>query len=171
MPTRRTSSAAPTAPAENDSGAVPRGCTNFKLRQLNRQVSRLYDARVGSSGMKTTQYSLLSHVVSMGPVRPSDLAAAMHLDASTLTRNLLPLVALGWVEQLPGENARSRLVSATPTGRAQRTAAQRAWKLAQAELNDKLGLARVAQLHALLEECSALLASSTDSSALESSDE
>ncbi len=107
--------------------------------------------------MKTTQYSLLSHVVRLGPVRPSDLAAVMHLDASTLTRNLLPLVALGWVEQGPGENARSRLVTTTAAGREQRSLAHRDWKLAQAALNERLGVERVQRLHALIDDCLALL--------------
>ncbi len=133
------------------------GCTSLKVRQLNREVSRLYDAHVGACGMKTTQYSLLSHVISLGPVRPSDLAAAMHLDASTLTRNLLPLIALGWVEQGPGENARSRLVSATAAGREKRIEAQRSWKRAQAALNARLGLERVQRLHGLIDECLAQL--------------
>ena len=46
-------------------------------------------------GLKTTQYSLLSQVLHRGPIRPGDLAKAMVLDASTLTRNLKPLVAAG----------------------------------------------------------------------------
>ena len=82
--------------------AAPRGCTNFKLRQLTRRVSQHYDRIVAGAGLKTTQYSLLSHVERLGPVRPSDLAAAMEMDASTLTRNLQPLVANGWVEIGPG---------------------------------------------------------------------
>ncbi|MCM5679679.1 MarR family winged helix-turn-helix transcriptional regulator [Schlegelella sp. S2-27] len=133
--------------------AAPRGCTNLKLRQIARRVSRHYDAFVGATGLKTTQYSLLSHVVLLGPVRPSDLAARMQLEASTLTRNLQPLVAQGWVELRPGEDARSRLVVATETGLAKRIEAQRAWKQAQVALNERLGGERVSQLHALVDEC------------------
>jgi len=136
---------------------TPRGCTNFKLRQITRRVSRLYDAAVGPSGLKTTQYSLLSHVASLGPVRPSDLAASMELEASTLTRNLQPLVAQGWVALGPGADARSRLVSITEAGRAKRVEVQRLWKQAQLSLNEQLGIERVARLHALLDECMALL--------------
>jgi DNA-binding MarR family transcriptional regulator len=139
------------------SGEAPRGCTNLKLRQLTRHVSRGYDAVVGATGLKNTQYSLLSHVMAFGPVRPTDLAAHMKLDASTLTRNLQPLIAHGWVELLPGEDARSRLVAITPAGRAKRTEAQRAWKQAQLALNDRLGAERVVRLHALIDECMALL--------------
>jgi DNA-binding MarR family transcriptional regulator len=92
-------------------------------------------------------------VVLLGPIRPSDLAARMKLDASTLTRNLQPLVAKGWLELGAGPDARSRLVSATDAGRAKRAEAQRAWKQAQLALNATLGEERVVRLHALIDEC------------------
>ncbi|HSB25483.1 MAG TPA: MarR family winged helix-turn-helix transcriptional regulator [Burkholderiaceae bacterium] len=131
----------------------PRGCTNLKLRQLSRAVTRHYDAYVARTGLKNTQYSLLSHVVLLGPIRPVELARRMKLDASTLTRNLRPLVAQGWVEIGPGGDARSRAITATDAGRAKRAEAQRAWKQAQLALNAKLGDARVARLHDLLDAC------------------
>ena len=137
--------------------AQPRGCTSFKLRQLSRRVSQHYDRIVAASGLKTTQYSLLSQIEHLGPVRPSDLSAAMAMEASTLTRNLQPLVANGWVEIGPGEDGRSRLVAITARGRAKRLEAQRDWKRAQLALNERLGAGRVAELHALLDVCLATL--------------
>ena len=140
----------------------PQGCTNLKLRQLSRAVTRHYDAYVAPTGLKNTQYSLLSHVVLLGPLRPTDLAQKMKLDASTLTRNLQPLVAAGWVEQGPGDDARSRAVVATEAGRAKRAEAQKAWKQAQLALNTRLGDDRVAALHALLDDCLQLLDGTDD---------
>ena len=137
--------------------AAPTGCTHFKLRRLTRRVSRHYDRVVGAAGLKTTQYSLLSHVLHLGPLRPVDLAQAMGIEASTLTRNLKPMVAAGWLTQSDGPDARSRLIAITDEGRKKRTEAQREWKRAQLALNDRLGEARVAQLHALLDDCLALL--------------
>jgi DNA-binding MarR family transcriptional regulator len=136
-----------------DDSVKPRGCTNLRLRQLSRIVTRHYDAYVTATGLKNTQYSLLSHVVLLGPIRPSDLAQRMCVDASTLTRNLQPLVAQGWLRQGPGADARSRLVEATDEGRAKRAEAQRAWKQAQLALNARLGAERVSALHALIDDC------------------
>ncbi len=136
----------------------PRGCTNFRLRQLLRLVSSHYDVEVGKCGLKTTQYSLLSHVLKLGPLRPGDLARAMTMDASTLTRNLKPLQAAGWVEVGEGDDGRSRLVRITESGRLKRTEAQRHWRVAQASLNEKLGLPRVLALHALIDQSLDLLA-------------
>jgi DNA-binding MarR family transcriptional regulator len=136
---------------------VPRGCTNFKLRQLVRRVSQLYDHELAASGLKTTQYSLLSHVLRLGPVRPGELAAAMTMDASTLTRNLKPLLAAGWLQMTAGEDGRSRLVHITDAGRDKRAEAQRHWKAAQQGLNRLLGVQRVHALHALVDESLAKL--------------
>ena|SRR5947209_154189 len=136
-----------------DSPSIPRGCTSFKLRRLTRRVSQHYDRVVGECGLKTTQYSLLSQLEQLAPVRPSDLAAAMAMDASTLTRNLQPVVERGWAEIHPGKDGRSRLVVLTAKGRAKRAEAQRAWKRAQLALNEQLGGERVAALHALLDDC------------------
>lgn len=138
--------------------AVPQGCTNFKLRQLMRRVATHYDVEMTRCGLKTTQYSLLSHVLKLGPIRPGDLAAAMKMDASTLTRNLRPLVDAGWVMLGAGTDARSRLVHITDAGRDKRAEAQRHWKAAQLALNDALGAERVVALHALVDDSLALLA-------------
>ncbi len=140
-----------------DAIAKPVGCTNFRLRRLLRQVARHYDAEVAKSGLKTTQYSLLSHVLHLGPLRPSDLAQAMGIDASTLTRSMKPLVASGWLAQGDGADARSQLISITDAGRKKRTEAQRHWRKAQEKLNDLLGVERVVALHALVDESMALL--------------
>ena len=133
------------------SGAQPEGCTNLKLRQLTRRVTQHYDAELAQAGLKTTQYSLLSHVMKLSPVRPGDLARAMTLDASTLTRNLRPLLAAGWVELAAGGDARSRSVTITEAGRAKRAEGQRRWRVAQEGLNALLGVQRVVNLHALID--------------------
>ena len=138
--------------------ALPQGCTNFKLRQLMRRVAHHYDSEMAQCGLKTTQYSLLSHVLKLGPIRPGDLAVAMTMDASTLTRNLRPLVDAGWVTLEPGADARSRLVHITDAGRDKRVEAQRRWKAAQLALNDALGVERVLALHTLVDDALALLA-------------
>jgi DNA-binding MarR family transcriptional regulator len=131
----------------------PQGCTNLKLRQLTRMVTRHYDRHVSETGLKNTQYALLSYVIVLGPIRPGDLAKRMHMDASTLTRNMQPLVAHGRLKISAGSDARSRLVEATETGRTKRAEGQSAWKEAQVALNKWLGIERVAALHELLDTC------------------
>lgn len=141
----------------HDAQAQPQGCTNLKLRQLMRRVAQHYDHEVGKTGLRGTQYSLLSYVVKLGPLRPGELARVMKVDASTLTRNLKPLIAAGWITLTPGSDGRSRRVAITEAGRDKRTEAQRRWKVAQQDINQLLGPQRVVALHALVDEALALL--------------
>ncbi|MCX7166267.1 MAG: MarR family winged helix-turn-helix transcriptional regulator [Rhodocyclales bacterium] len=141
----------------NSATVAPKGCTNFKTRQLSRLLSRHYDAELAKVGLKTTQYSLLTHVLRLGPLAPGELARHMGLDASTLTRNLQPLLASGWLLQEAGADARSRFITITPAGRNKQAEALRHWKTAQQRINAALGLERVASLHALLDDCTAQL--------------
>jgi DNA-binding MarR family transcriptional regulator len=139
-----------------------RGCTNFKLRQLVRAVSRLYDAEIGKAGLKGTQYSLLAQVAGIGPVQPIELARRLGMDASTLSRNLRPLVDQGWLVQRAGADARSRLIEITEAGQAKRRLARHHWKLAQEALIGRLGAAQVQALHALIDEGLARLPSADE---------
>lgn len=135
----------------------PQGCTNFKLRQLTRLVAQHCEPYFSATGLKTTQYSLLAHIDVLGPIQPGALARAMDLDASTLTRNLQPLLAAGWASLSAGDDGRSRLVQLTPEGHAKRQAMKADWKRAQTSVNARLGEQRVLRLHALLDECMALM--------------
>jgi DNA-binding MarR family transcriptional regulator len=144
----------------------PRGCTSFKVRQLSRRLSQHYDAEVSRSGLKTTQYSLLSHLARLGPSRPVDLAGELKTTASTLSRNLQPLIAAGFIAQGAGADARSLLVQLTESGEAKRREAQQYWKSAQQKINALLGVERVLALHQLVDDALELLGAD-DESAIE----
>ncbi|MES1929985.1 MarR family transcriptional regulator [Salinisphaera dokdonensis CL-ES53] len=140
----------------------PRGCTNFKLRQLGRVVARHYDDYLGQAGLKGTQYSLLSQVVTAGPLRAGELARVMRLDNSTLTRTLDTLERQGWIVRRVGEDGRSRVIEATDAGIARRDEAKRCWKQAQQSLNARIGEAEVVRLHQLLDELTEALEDDPD---------
>jgi DNA-binding MarR family transcriptional regulator len=124
---------------------------------LTRRITQHYDTELAQAGLKTTQYSLLSHVLKLGPVRPGDLAQAMKMDASTLTRNLKPLLSAQWVQLGQGVDGRSRLISITDAGRDKRQDAQRHWRAAQSGINRLFGMPRMMALHALIDESLQLL--------------
>jgi DNA-binding MarR family transcriptional regulator len=84
------------------------------------------------------------------------------MDASTLTRNIKPLVDAGWVTLSAGSDARSRLIAMTEEGRAKRAEAKRHWRVAQDGINHLLGRSRVAELHALIDSSMDLLSSGQD---------
>jgi DNA-binding MarR family transcriptional regulator len=131
----------------------PHGCSSQKLRSLSRRVCQHFDRIVGVAGLKTTQYSLLTNIVALGPIRPGELAGMLDMDASTLTRNMQPLVAAGWIVVGPGDDGRSRFVTATESGRVKQAETKREWKRAQIAFNARMGDERVTRLHALIDEC------------------
>lgn len=125
-------------------------CTNLALRKLTRAVSRHYDRHLSAAQLKTTQYTLLSHIRLMGPVGLGKLARLMEMDASTLTRNMRPLLDQTLIVLSQGSDGRSRLVEITQEGMARWEAASAAWREAQQSLHSRLGSQRVADLHSIL---------------------
>jgi DNA-binding MarR family transcriptional regulator len=104
------------------------------LRQASRAVSRLYDEELRSVGLRTTQLSLLHVLGRAGPVRQGDLGDLIHLEETTVTRNLRPLVAAGWVSVRSGDDRREKIVTITDAGTAKLREARPAWERAQARM-------------------------------------
>ncbi len=123
-----------------------RGCTCARLRKLARRLTRIYDAHLAGEGIKVTQYSLLVNI-GRGEKTLSELAAAMDMERTTLTRNLAPLEAQGWVKTKPGEDPRNRMVSITAAGKRKIEAVFPLWRKAQHEVELILGQSRVGGLH------------------------
>lgn len=132
---------------------TPIRCTSFKTKQLARLVGRIYDAELAAVGLKTTQFSLLTHVARRGPIGLSALAKRMELDGSTLTRNLQPLLASSWIVLTTGSDARNRVISITALGDAKQEQALVYWTIAQQKVNALVGVEKVLELQALIDDC------------------
>jgi DNA-binding MarR family transcriptional regulator len=130
-------------------------CIDTKLHQLARLVGQLYDAELSKVGLRTTQYWLLTEVRAHGPVRPCDLAEAMSLSPSTLTRNLKPLISTGWLALGPGMDGRTRSVRITTSGDRKCAEGLPHWSRAQARVHQLIGSRNVSALHAHIEDCMA----------------
>jgi len=119
-----------------------KNCTNFNLRKAARTVTHLYDEMLKSSGLRSTQYSLLT-VLSMGEAETiSNLAHQLVMDRTTLTRNLKPLQSQGWIKRVPGEDRRTRAWTITAQGRKALARALPLWQKAQKDTVNLLGKER-----------------------------
>lgn len=132
------------------------GCTCARLRKLARRVTRIYDAHLASQAIKVTQYSLLANAA-RGERTVSEFAAELEMDRSTLSRNLAPLAAQGWVSISVGADPRSRSIGVTAAGRRKLKAALPLWRKAQCEVESVLGAAGVGELHRKIEGALAAL--------------
>ncbi len=126
-------------------------CTCGKLRKASRQLTRLYDRALQPLDLKLTQYSLLVHIARDEGQSISNLATQLAMDRTTLTRNLRPLVNLGWVSVRFGSNARRRSVSTTPAGRRLLAEAVSSWRSVEERVLATIGRDEAKNLHCLLD--------------------
>jgi DNA-binding MarR family transcriptional regulator len=81
--------------------------------------------------------------------RPIDLARDLHMDRSTLSRNLKRLQTRGLVDVTPGNNARESRVTVTPAGRQATEQAAEVWFAAQKTTQIRLGVEGITALELL----------------------
>lgn len=132
-------------------GAAPLPCTGARARRLSRRMTSFYEHHLRGVGITLPQYSVLMHL-SESPQLLTRLAESLEMDRTTLTRSLRPLLERGWAKEVPGPDARRRLLVLTRAGTRFRARADERWKRAQFALEDRLGRDFVAQLNARLEQ-------------------
>lgn len=114
-------------------------CTAMNLRMASRIVTQHYDQSLKPSGLRITQFSLLSVVAHMGNPTITDLARQTVTDRTTLTRNLAPLEKAGYLQSVEGEDRRIRYVSLTDLGQTKLEEANILWQEAQQSLVEQMG--------------------------------
>jgi DNA-binding MarR family transcriptional regulator len=131
----------------------PAGCNCLALRQAARHVSQFYDQFLASSGLRTTQYSILARLQREGAMTINALAAELVTDRTTLGRNLLPLQRDDLIAIGPGQaDRRSKEVRLTGAGAARLRSARKNWEEAQTQFESVFGIKRTKELRALLHE-------------------
>jgi DNA-binding MarR family transcriptional regulator len=135
---------------EKDSRAIDtiaRTCIAVRLRLLNRVVTNLYDDALRPLGLKVSQLNLLVVTAKVGLVQPARVCDLLQLDTSTLSRNVERMRARGWLEVVPGEDARTQPFRLTPQGRRLLEKAIPAWEEAQRQATELLGHEGIALLN------------------------
>ena len=111
--------------------AVSRDCACASLRRAARVVTRLYDDALKPTGLRVTQFGLLSNLMALGSSTLTQLADAMVVDHTTLTRNLDLLEARGLVVTQEGQDRRERQLRLSEKGIAALSEAYPLWQAAQ----------------------------------------
>jgi len=103
---------------------APVAALGQEIVRLSRTTHAMRTALAASAaaredGVEWAAYGLLFHLVKDGPQRSSSLADAVHVDPSTVSRQVAQLVRQGLVERRPDpEDGRAVLLGATPAGQA-----------------------------------------------------
>jgi DNA-binding MarR family transcriptional regulator len=133
-------------PKTSSIDTIARTCIAVRLRLLNRVVTNLYDEALRPLGLKVSQLNILVVTARLGLARPARVCDILHLDASTLSRNVKPLQAHGWLEVVPEEDARAQPFRLTPQGKRLIEKAVPAWEEAQRRATELLGSEGIALL-------------------------
>src|SRR5216110_48314 len=121
-------------------------CVAVRLRMLNRVITNIYDDALRSLDLKVSQMNILVAAAKLGTARPIEVCEHLHLDVSTLSRNVERMKARGWLEVVPDEDGRSQPFRLTSQGRKLLEKAVPAWSEAQQRVTRVLGDAFVHQL-------------------------
>jgi DNA-binding MarR family transcriptional regulator len=125
---------------------IARTCIAVRLRLLNRVVTNLYDDALRPLCIKASQLNILIVTARLGIAQPARVCDILQLDASTLSRNVKPLQAQGWLEVVADEDARAQPLRLTPKGERLIQKALPAWEAAQRQATELWGKAGVALL-------------------------
>lgn len=129
----------------------PSVCNNSVLRQAARQLGQLYDDIISPSGLRATQFGLLTYVVALDQPTMARLAEALVMDLSALGHTLKPLIRDGVVETFPDErDKRAKRVRLTAVGERKVKAASALWAKAQGGFETAFGKKKAAELRKVL---------------------
>lgn len=127
-----------------------RDCICTRVRMSSRALTRLYDDMLRSTGLKSSQLPLLAAMHYGEFESISDLSRKLEMDRTTLTRNLRPLIAEGFVK-LSAARGRAKGVEITREGLAALSKAMPFWLEAQQRVLSHFGVERWRQLDAELQ--------------------
>ena len=115
-------------------------CLLSRARKLDRVLTGIYDAELRPFGLKASQLNLLVLVAKIGPIRRIEIGKRLHLDPSTLTRNLKIMLVNGWIQEVDdGEDGRGLPVQITARGRDLLNQVGPSWRKAQSRTEKFLG--------------------------------
>ena len=129
-------------------------CIAVRVRMLNRAITNIYNDTLRTVDLKVSQMNILVAAAKMGTARPIEVCEHLHLDVSTLSRNVERMKARGWLEVVPDEDRRSQPFRLTPQGRKLLEKAVPAWSEAQQQVKKVLGDGFVEQLNQAMKRVS-----------------
>lgn len=106
-------------------------CAAFNLRRASRVMTQLHDAGLSSTGLRSTQFTILVATAKSQPASVGALAELTLMDQTTMTRNLRLMAREGLIEIAARGAKRQKLVRLTPAGERALAKAVPVWRATQ----------------------------------------
>jgi DNA-binding MarR family transcriptional regulator len=114
-------------------------CFCLASRQAARKITRLYDGYMQKSGIRATQFTILSQLMLRGEMPIGKLADILGMERTTLTRNLTLPEQRKWISIRAGDDPRARMIGITAQGKSIVRRGFPHWAAAQAHVGKLLG--------------------------------
>lgn len=118
---------------------IARDCVAVRARVVSRAVTSAYDRHLRPFGLKVSQMNILVACAVFGPVRPPRVCSVLHLEPSTLSRNVERLRKRGLLEMIPTKDSRTHELRVTADGYRLIEDAYPAWIAAQEQVVSIVG--------------------------------
>ena len=135
---------------------IGQNCFCFNLRKASRVITQFYENYLRQTGLRVTQFTIMTAVRALAPVTVKQLAQKLKMDRTTLGRNLKPLKSRGFIHIESGTDRRERWVALTPHGHEALLNAHPLWEQAQTDIEQLLGTTRLNELLSGLHYTSAI---------------
>lgn len=114
-------------------------CLAVRARMVARTLSAIYDRAMAGQGATISQVNIMVFVGRRGGCTPGEIGRWLAMERSTVSRNVRPLLANGWLAGEVGDGGRLRLVRLTAPGRRKVESLLPSWRRAQARAALLLG--------------------------------
>lgn len=111
--------------------SVAEECIAFRVRLLNRVITKLYDQALLPLGIKVNQATILVMLSMAGKASPSDIAGTLLMEKSTVSRNVERMSKKGWIDVAARNDGASQVITVTQKGRNLMAATHVEWMKAQ----------------------------------------
>ena len=113
-------------------------CYCLMLRRAASSVTDMYDKALAEYGITLNQFSIIINLNNMSMATTTELAQQIGLERSTLVRNLKAIMAMGYIENVSGENERNNHLRVTSSGRHLLKLTIPVWQSVQDKISESL---------------------------------
>ncbi len=134
-------------------------CVCRIVRQAARSLTNAYDKALTPSGLRTTQFTLLSVLARKSTASVTQLSEILGLDQTTTTRNLNLLEESDLITRVAHHDPRVKLVKLTSKGKQKRQMALARWQEIQTHITSSLSKKEWKSFQDILQKIEILAAS------------
>jgi len=130
---------------------LPVACSNDAMRKATRRLGQLFDDVLQPSGLRATQFGLLTHIKQLNAPTIRQLADELVMDLSALGHTLKPLARDGYIVLTPdARDRRAKRVNLTPAGETKVAETEKLWRIAQTRFEAAFGQRKAEKLRKVL---------------------